>query len=144
MLRQMDSVLTLDNFLCVRSVREVPMNKFVHAAMATALVFTAGAPNKALALAPAPVPVPTPIVAKALNVSAGASSTAGAAATGGFIGFVALLVTYDIIRRTSCSGDFLHLGGPGFSTPITPGMSIISPPKCAPALKHSPVLHAKG
>ena len=120
-----------------QTLLEGPMNKFAHAAMATALVFTAGAPNKALALAPAPVPMPVPI-------AAGTSSAAGAAATGGFIGFIGLLVTYDIIRRTSCSGDFLRLGGPGFTTPITPGMSIISPPKCAPVLKHSPVLHAKG
>jgi hypothetical protein len=118
-----------------QTLRDGPMNKFAYAAMAAALVFTGVASNKALALAPAPVP--TPIIA-------GASSTAGAAATGGFIGFIGLLVTYDIIRRTSCSGDFLHLGGPGFTTPITPGMSIISPPKCNPVLKHSPVIHAKG
>ena len=52
---------------------------------------------------------------------------------GGFIGFVGLLNLYDIFRRTSCSGDFLGFGGPGFTSPITPAMSIISPPKCAKA-----------
>jgi hypothetical protein len=113
------------------------MNKFVHAALATAIVFTAVVPNRAFALAPAPVPVPVPF-------AGGASAGAGAAVAGGFIGFVALLVTYDLVRRTSCSGDFLGLGGPGFTTPITPGMSVLAPPKCVPARKPSRVISAKG
>jgi hypothetical protein len=45
----------------------------------------------------------------------GGSSSAGAAATGGFIGFVAFLAVYDFVRRTTCIGDPLRLGGPGFS-----------------------------
>jgi hypothetical protein len=113
------------------------MHKFVHAAIATALVITAGGPNKAFALAPVPVPVP---------IAGGASAGAGAAAAGGFIGFVGLLVTYDLIRRTTCSGDFLQFGGPGFTTPITPAMTVL-PPRCAPApvpVHKHPVLHAKG
>lgn len=61
------------------------------------------------------------------------ASSAGAWFAGGFIGFVGLLNLYDIFRRTSCSGDFLGFGGPGFTSPITPAMSIISPPKCAKA-----------
>jgi hypothetical protein len=71
-------------------------------------------------------------------VAGGTSGAAGAAATGGFIGFVGLLVTYDIIRRTTCSGDFLNLGGPGFTSPITPAMSILSPPICGhvPKARH--------
>jgi len=31
-----------------------------------------------------------------------------------------LLVFYDLQRRTNCQGDVLGLGGPGFSSPITP------------------------
>ena len=111
------------------------MNKFVHAAIASALVFTAVVSNKAFALAPAPVPTP---------IAGGASAGAGAA--GGFIGFVGLLVTYDLIRRTTCSGDFLQFGGPGFTTQITPAMSVL-PLRCVPVpvpVHKQPVLHAKG
>jgi hypothetical protein len=102
------------------------MNRFMCAAMASAFVFTAVVPNTASAGVPPPV------------VVAGTSSAAGAAATGGFIGFVGLLVTYDLIRRTTCSGDFLNLGGPGFTSPITPAMSIITPPICGhvPKARH--------
>ena len=100
------------------------MRKFVRAAIASAFVFAAVVPNTASASIPAPLPL-----------AAGTSGAAGAAATGGFIGFVGLLVTYDLIRRTSCSGDFLGLGGPGFTSPITPAMSIITPPTCGRVLK---------
>jgi hypothetical protein len=119
------------------------MHKFVHAAIATALVITAVGPNKAFALAPVPVPVPVPVRVP-VPIAGGASAGAGVA--GGFIGFVGLLVTYDLIRRTTCSGDFLQLGGPGFTTPITPAMTVL-PPRCAPApvpVHKHPVLHAKG
>ena len=113
------------------------MNKFARAAMASAIVFTAVVPNTAFAVVPVPPPIP---------MAGGAG--AGAAVTGGFIGFVGLLVTYDLIRRTSCSGDFLGFGGPGFSEPITPAMSVITPPICAPIHKinmhKKPVLRAKG
>jgi hypothetical protein len=100
------------------------MSKFVRAALASAFVFAAVVPNAASA---APVPVVHP-------AAAGTSSAAGAAAAGGFIGFVALLDIYDIIRRTSCSGDFLSMGGPGFDSPVTPLMNVL-PPQCAPAPK---------
>jgi len=102
------------------------MRKFVGAAVASALLFTAVVPNTALAYVPPPAPV----------VAAGSSNAAGAAAVGGFIGFVALLDLYDIIRRTTCSGDFLGLGGPGFGEKITPMMNVL-PPQCAPVVKRS-------
>lgn len=40
----------------------------------------------------------------------------------GVLAFVAppLAVFYDLQRRTNCEGDTLGLGGPGFTTPITP------------------------
>jgi hypothetical protein len=60
---------------------------------------------------------------------AGGTSSAGAAATGGFIGFVALLAAYDFVRRTTCIGDPLRLGGPGFSEKMPPVGSIL-PPQC--------------
>jgi hypothetical protein len=31
-----------------------------------------------------------------------------------------LAMFYDLARRTNCQGDVLGLGGPGFSSPITP------------------------
>ena len=79
------------------------MSKLLRAFLAATLLM-AVAPNRASAVIP---PAPAPVVFG----SAGAG--AGAAITGGFLGFIALLVTYDLIRRTTCSGDFLHLGGPG-------------------------------
>ena len=104
------------------------MSKFVRAAVASAFVFAAVVPNTASSAMPVPVVHP---------VTAGTSSAAGAAAVGGFIGFVALLDIYDIVRRTSCSGDFLGLGGPGFSEPVTPLMNVL-PPMCqtAPKARH--------
>src|SRR5690349_4086618 len=57
-----------------------------------------------------PVPVP--------NLGGSSAFGAGAAATTGFLGFVAVLAGYDLLRRTTCSGDFLGLGGPGFGEPM--------------------------
>jgi hypothetical protein len=51
-------------------------------------------------------------------------------------------VTYDLIRRTTCSGDFLGLGGPGFTTPITPASGNVMIPQC-PLVK-KPVVRARG
>src|SRR5262245_4931393 len=70
-------------------------------------------------------------------VTTGTSGAAGAAATGGFIGVVAALVGYDLLRRTTCIGDTLGLGGPGFTTPITPASGNVMIPAhqrglCAP------------
>jgi hypothetical protein len=52
----------------------------------------------------------------------------------GFLGTIASLGAYDIVRRTSCSGDFLGLGGPGFSQPVKATDNVI-PPACAPATR---------
>lgn len=93
------------------------MSKLVCAAVVGALAFTAVMPAASAAVAIAP-----PVVA-----TAGTSSAAGAAATGGFIGLVAALDIYDLIRRTTCSGDFLSLGGPGFSEPLKVGMNVMTP-----------------
>ena len=91
------------------------MSKFVCAAVVSALAFAA-------------VPTASSAVTIAHPVAAAASSsTAGAAAAGGFIGFVAVLDIYDIIRRTTCSGDFMGLGGPGFSEPLKVGMNVMTP-----------------
>ena len=83
-------------------------------------MFATIAPNTASAAAPVVVVHPA---------IAGTSSAAGAAAVGGFIGFVAFLVTYDLVRRTTCIGDPLWLGGPGFSEPM-PATGNILPPQC--------------
>ena len=101
------------------------MRKVVCAAVASAFMFTAIAQNTASATVPVPVPVLHPL-------TVATSSAAGAAATGGFLGFVALLDGYDLIRRTTCSGDFLGLGGPGFTEPMPNGNVMI--PQC-------PLLH---
>ena len=58
-------------------------------------------------------------------VVAGGGGGAGAAA--GFIRFVGVLAGYDLIRRTTCSGDFLGLGGPGFTTAIKPTDNVMIP-----------------
>ena len=92
------------------------MTKFLCAAVISAFAFTATIPA---ASAAAPVVVHPAAVA--------GSSAAGAAAVGGFLGFVALLDTYDLIRRTTCSGDFLGLGGPGFSEKLKVGMNVMTP-----------------
>jgi hypothetical protein len=60
--------------------------------------------------------------------------TTGGASTGGvwaFLGVVGFIVAYDIVRRTTCSGDFLRLGGPGFNQPIGAGANVLAPRKCA-------------
>ena len=59
-------------------------------------------------------------------VTGGSSVGFGPWLAGGIIGVAAFLGIYDFGRRTTCSGDFLNLGGPGFTAPITPGMSVIT------------------
>ena len=71
----------------------------------------------------------------------GTSSAAGAAAAGGFLGFVAVLAGYDLLRRTTCSGDFLGLVGPGFGEPMPNGN--VMTPQCK-ILKAKHVVRAKG
>jgi hypothetical protein len=97
------------------------MNKVVVAVTAATLLLATIIPNQAVAVVP--VPKPPPIF------HGGGSGGAGAAAAGGFIGFVGFLAIYDLIRRTTCSGDFLRMGGPGFTEPIRPGMNVL-PPQC--------------
>ena len=73
--------------------------------------------------------IPPPIVASSSSVGAGIWIS------GAIIGVAALLGIYDITRRTSCVGDFLHLGGPGFDRTIAPNDTVLKPPACnkAPA-----------
>ena len=61
-------------------------------------------------------------------ITHGTSGAAGAGATAGFIGFVAVLVGYDLLRRITCVGDFLYLGGPGFTEKMPNGNVMI--PQC--------------
>jgi len=92
------------------------MKKFACAAVIGAFAVTAAIPTTASAAA---APLPPPHVV--------AQSTAGAWAVGGFIGVVAALDIYDFVRRATCSGDFLALGGPGFSEPLKVGMNVLTP-----------------
>jgi hypothetical protein len=102
-----------------------------------ALALTTSFPTTASAWYPPPVPPPAPP-----PFTPGTSGAAGAGATAGFIGFVAVLVGYDLLRRTTCVGDFLGLGGPGFTTAITPASGNVMIPQC-PIVK-KPVVRAKG
>ena len=115
------------------------MNKRVTAVVAAALTMTAIVPTASYAIVPPP-PHP-PVV-----VTGGGGGGAGGGAAGGIIGVAAFLATYDLIRRTTCSGDFLHLGGPGFTTPINAGTgNVLIPRKCWIAHKKSRVvLRARG
>jgi len=101
------------------------MHKFVSAAIASALLISVAVPTPSHAV----------FIAPPVGTAAGTSAAAGVGATAGFIGFVAALDLYDIIRRTTCSGDFLGLGGPGFGEQITPVMNVL-PPQCVPPAKH--------
>jgi len=77
------------------------------------------------------LPASTPLV-----VSSSSSVGAIAWISGTVIGVAALLGIYDISRRTSCVGDFLHLGGPGFDRTITPNDTVLKPPVCNKARAH--------
>lgn len=99
------------------------MKKSVYALVAAASIVTAAGstPSYAAVAIPVPAPVPAPLPAP--------GGGGGAGGAGVIIGIAAFLVTYDIVRRTSCTGDFLKLGGPGFSSPITPAMNVL-PVQC--------------
>ncbi len=56
-----------------------------------------------------------------------APSASGAAIV---VGIATALATYDVVRRITCTGDFLRLGGPGFDRPIKPVDNVL-PPRCA-------------
>ena len=116
------------------------MLRTIAATVICALALTTSYPNTASAGPPPPPiipPKPTPIIPH------GTSGAAGAAATAGFIGFIAVLVGYDLVRRTTCIGDPWRLGGPGFTTPITPASGNVMIPQC-PIVKKQPAVGAKG
>jgi hypothetical protein len=46
----------------------------------------------------------------------------------GVIGVASVLVGYDLVRRFGCTGDFLKLGGPGFTSPAR--NAAIMTPRC--------------
>jgi hypothetical protein len=99
------------------------MQKFMRAAVAAAFLGgLALVPNQALAFQPPPKPV--------------AGSGGGAGAAGVIIGIATFLAIYDFTRRTTCSGDWLNLGGPGFDSRITAGMNVLPPPACGTPKKH--------
>jgi len=84
-----------------------------------------------------------PHVVAAPKLATSASFGAGAAATTGFLGFVAVLAGYDLLRRTTCSGDFLGLGGPGFGEKMPNGNVMI--PQCKIVkVKHKKVVSVRG
>ena len=112
------------------------MKKQISAAMAAGLIVTMISGQSFANILPPPPPPPPPIH--------GNGGGAGAGGAGGIIGVAAFFVAYDLIRRTTCSGDFLHMGGPGFSTPIRAGDSILTPNKCYPLHKKRHVLSVKG
>src|SRR5262245_21143622 len=60
-----------------------------------------------------------------------------------WLGFVAVLVGYDLLRRTTCIGDPWGLGGPGFTTPITPASGNVMILQC-PIVKKGPVVGPRG
>jgi hypothetical protein len=92
---------------------------------------------------PPPVMPPPQAAPPAVTPGGGTSGAAGAGAVTGFIGFVAVIVGYDLLRRTTCVGDFLGLGGPGFTTPITPVSGNVMIPQC-PIVKKEPVVGSRG
>jgi len=78
---------------------------------------------------PAPPPPSTP---PAAHGGGGGSGGVGAGAAAGIIGVATFLAIYDLVRRTTCSGDFLYLGGPGFTEPMVRGNVLI--PQCQAVL----------
>src|SRR5262245_26039192 len=110
------------------------LRKLTAAALIGAVALTASLPTTASAYYPKPPIIPpTP--------PSGTSSAAGGVA--GFIGFVAILAGYDLLRRTTCIGDPWGLGGPGFTTPITPASGNVMIPQC-PIGKKDPVVGPRG
>jgi hypothetical protein len=87
-------------------------------------------PTQSFAIVPPPLPVVTG------GAAGGGASTGAAGAAGGIIGVAAFFVFYDLVRRTTCSGDFLGLGGPGFTTPINAGTGNVMIPQCRHVVRH--------
>src|SRR6185369_17342308 len=99
------------------------------------VALTSSFPTTASAWYPPPKPPAAPPI-----VTHGTSGAAGAAATAGFLGFVAVLAGYDLLRRTTCVGDFLYLGGPGFTEKMPNGNVMFL--QC-PIVKRRPVVAAR-
>jgi hypothetical protein len=110
------------------------MKKAAGVSFALLLLSSAMSPALALMLPVAPV---TP----ASTIASGGSAGLGAWIAGGVIGVAAFLGLYDFGRRTTCVGDPLLLGGPGFSEPM-PGAGNVMPPQCKVAafkgMRHRP------
>ena len=100
-----------------------------------AIALAASSPNTASAWYCPPKPPPV------IPPASGTSGAAGAGATVGFIGVVAVLVGYDLLRRMTCLGDFLSLGGPGFTEKMPNGNVMI--PQC-PIVRKQTVVGARG
>src|SRR5690349_3220440 len=107
------------------------MKKQISAALIAAVMATTIFPSTSFAIVPPPPPVIPP-----------GGGGAGAGGAGGVIGVAAFFVIYDLIRRTTCSGDFLQLGGPGFTTKIKASDTILTPPQCIPPKRA--VVRARG
>jgi hypothetical protein len=107
------------------------MKKQISAILIAATVATAAFPSPSFAVIPVPPAGPPP-----------GGGAGGAGGAGGIIGVAAFFVIYDLIRRTTCSGDFLYMGGPGFTTKIKTGDTILTPPRCIPPKRA--VVRARG
>src|SRR5262249_6740458 len=116
-------------------VRTRKILRLTAATLMCAVVLTSSFSTTASAWYPPKPPAPAPIIPH------GTSEAAGAAATAGFIGFVAVLAGYDLLRRTTCVGDFLYLGGPGFTEKMPNGNVMI--PQC-PIVRKQAVVRARG
>jgi hypothetical protein len=84
----------------------------------------------ALALAAIVGTAPAVRAERFIPVAVGGGTTVKWTAVG-IIGVAGILVTYDIMRRFGCTGDFLRLGGPGFTSPIG-NQPIMPPRRCTP------------
>ena len=107
------------------------MKKQISAILIAATVATAAFPSPSFAVIPVPPPHGPP-----------PGGGGGAGGAGGIIGVAAFFVIYDLIRRTTCSGDFLYMGGPGFTTKIKASDTILTPPQCIPPKRA--VVRARG
>jgi hypothetical protein len=94
-------------------------------------VKTCGRLAMVAALATAMTTPPAGQAKAAMVVVPVASSGAGGMwGAGGIVGIATFLGIYDLFRRTSCSGDVLKLGGPGFGEAIRPSDNVLVPRRC--------------
>jgi hypothetical protein len=108
------------------------MRNQISAVLAAVLITTTMIPTQSFATIALPLLPVLPPSAPAPVAHGSGGGGAGAGAAAGIIGVAAFLVSYDLIRRTTCSGDFLQLGGPGFTEPMVVGNVMI--PQCPVAL----------